>query len=588
MKKELLFTFIVLMFNYVGFSQTFTTQWQQCMGGTEADGFTSYTLAQGSGYICAGYSSSNNGDVSGNHGSRDAWVVKQNSLGTIEWQKSLGGYFDDVFLSLIKTNDGGYIAAGYTNSYDGDVSGNHGGVSDAWVVKLNSVGAIEWQKCLGGTGEETFRSIIQTPDGGFLAVGYTNSNDGDVSGNHGIVDVWVVKLNSVGSIEWQRNLGGDLIDVGLCVINTPDNGYILSGYTTSTNGDVSINLGYDDAWVVKLTNVGNIEWQKTYGGTSYDEVISIINTIDGGYLMVGYSLSNDSYVMGNHGGSDGWVIKISNIGNIEWQKLYGGTDSDTFTTCTQTASGEFVITGYSSSNDGQLTSNQGMRDIWVLKINDIGIILWQKSFGGSDTDTIAEANGIIPLNYGEYVLAGTTFSNDGGVSGNHGLRDAWLLKFKVTNFNLFPNYPCQDKYERLSSEGCNGTTRWYMYLAGQTPTLISSNPNFNYLVPSNLPVQTPIFFECWCLNILGGQTMMGSGYARVLGVANHNLSSPTDDIIVTPPLPYNVSHKILATNKIGGNSTNVEYRAEESITLLPGFQSDANTVFKAHIGGCNQ
>jgi len=161
----------------------------------------------------AGETWSNDGDVSGNHGGSDYWVVKLNSSGDIEWQKCLGGtnsdggIFNDYIYSIQQTSDGGFIMACETMSNDGDVSGNHGSY-DAWVVKLNSLGDIEWQKCLGGTNRDIANSIQQTSDGGFIVAGYTYSNDGDVSGNHGYCDAWVVKLNSSGDIEWQKCLGG--------------------------------------------------------------------------------------------------------------------------------------------------------------------------------------------------------------------------------------------------------------------------------------------------------------------------------------------------------------------------------------------
>ena len=588
MKKNLLFIFIGLVISQIAFSQTFNTQWQKCYGGTQNDAFKSYISTLDGGFVAAGSSLSNDGDLAlSNHGEADAWIVKFNSLGNIEWQNNMGGSSNETFTSIVQTTDGGYIATGYTTSYDGEIVGNHGGY-DIWVVKFNNTGTVLWKKCLGGSGEEAALSAHQTIYGGCIIVGYSTSTDHDVSGNHGGVDVWIIKLSSLGVIEWQNSYGGSSSDVGLSIITTPEGGYIFTGYTLSNDGDISVNRGYEDAWVVKLNNVGTIEWQKTYGGSSFDEGLKIINTNDGGYAIAGYSLSNDGNVSGNHGGADGWFIKLSTIGNVEWQKSFGGSNTDIFASCTQTADGEFIIAGYSESNDGDVSNNYGNRDIWLLKITDVGRILWQKNFGGSATDRPTEFCGVVQLPYGEYLLAGYTSSNNNDVSGNHGGADAWLLKFKVTNFNLFPDYPCQDKYERLTSEGCNGTTRWYMNLAGQMPTLISSSPNFDYLVPANLPVQTPIFFECWCLNVLNGQTLIGSGYARVLGVTNYNLSSPIDDINTTPPLPYNVSHTINATNKILGANTNVEYRAEESIMLLPGFQANSNTVFKAHIGGCNQ
>lgn len=568
-------------------AQTFNTQWQKCVGGSSDDILLSMAQVNGGGYITAGSTNSNNGDVSGNHGGEDGWLVKYNSSGSIIWSKSYGGTDFDRFLNVINTQDGGFLGVGYTGSNNGDVSGNHGS-GDAWVVKVNSAGSIEWQKCYGGNDFEWFNHAIQLPDG-YLFSGLTRSNNGDVSGNHGNDDAWALKVNNLGNIEWKKCFGGTGYDSFNLAIGVNNDGFYLLGSTDSNNGDVSGNHGERDAWIIKINNAGTIQWQKCFGGATFDSFSNALQTPEGGFILIGSSNSIDLGITDQDG--DAWVVKINNTGTVEWQKTYGGSDSESFTSIIQTPDNYYAIAGITRSNDGDVSGNHGLTDLWVLKINHQGTILWQKCLGGTNDEYylyISYVSKIISAGNGEYILACNTISNDGDVSGNHGFSDGWLIKFRVTNFNLFPNYPCQDKYERLTSEGCTGTTRWYMNLAGQTPTLISTSPNFDYLVPTNLPVQTPIFFECWCLNILGGQNLIGSGYARVLGVANYNLISPTDDISTTPPLPYNVSHRINAANKIIGNNTNVEYRAEESIKLLPGFQANANVVFKAHIGGCNQ
>ncbi|NLY22597.1 MAG: T9SS type A sorting domain-containing protein [Bacteroidales bacterium] len=244
---------------------------------------------------------------------------------TIEWQKCLGGSNDDWAYSIQQTSDGGYIVAGETWSNDGDVSGNHGG-GDYWVVKLNSSGDILWQICLGGTNVDVAYSIQQTSDEGFIVAGYTCSNEGDVSGNHGNSDYWVVKLNSSGTIEWQKCLGGTDGDYANSIQQTSDGGFIVAGQTYSNDGDVSGNHGGSDAWVVKLNSSGNILWQKCLGGTGWDWENSIQQTSDGGFIVAGYTNSNDGDVSGNHGSKDYWVVKLTNepdrINEIENYNLF--------------------------------------------------------------------------------------------------------------------------------------------------------------------------------------------------------------------------------------------------------------------------
>ncbi|HPZ36691.1 MAG TPA: T9SS type A sorting domain-containing protein, partial [Bacteroidales bacterium] len=347
----------------------------KCLGGTDHDFAYSIQQTSDGGFIVAGLTGSNDGDVSGNHGGSDAWVVKLNSSGEIEWQKCLGGTNYDFAYSIQQTSDGGFIVASITGSNDGDVSGNHGG-SDYWVVKLNSSGGIEWQKCLGGTNSDGgifndyIYSIQQTSDGGFIMACETMSNDGDVSGNHGSYDAWVVKLNSLGDIEWQKCLGGTNRDIANSIQQTSDGGFIVAGSTSSNDGDVSGNHGYGDAWVVKLNSSGDIEWQKCLGGTNSDWAYSIQQTNDSGFIVAGYTHSNNGDVSGNHGYYDYWVVKLNSSGDIEWQKCIGGTNYEFANSIQQTSDGGFIVAGETLSNNGDVSGNHGYSDAWVVKLTN--------------------------------------------------------------------------------------------------------------------------------------------------------------------------------------------------------------------------
>jgi hypothetical protein len=407
-----------------------TIQWQKCLGGSSYDLAKTIQQTIDGGYIVAGNSSSINGDVSGNQGEVDCWVVKLTSLGTIEWQKSLGGSISDLANSIQQTNDGGYIVAGLSFSTNDDFSGNHGS-GDCWVVKLDNIGTIVWQKTFGGSNFDEATSIQQTYDGGYIFTGNTQSNDGDVSGNHGTADYWVVKLTSTGTIAWQKTLGGSFGELAYSIKQTIDGGYIVAGLTHSNDGDVSGNHGFNDCWLVKLTSIGLIEWKKTIGGTEYDIPYSIQQTNNGGYIIAGQTGSNNGDVSGNHGSSDYWVIKLTSLGAIEWQKTLGGTTYDEATSIQQTNDGGYIVTGYSNSNDGDVSGNHGDYDFWMVKLTNIGSIEWQKSLGGSDRE---ESYSIKQTNDGGYIASGVSYSNDGDVSGNHGERDFWVVK--LTNCQL--------------------------------------------------------------------------------------------------------------------------------------------------------
>jgi hypothetical protein len=432
MKK--MFLFLLILSSYFSIAQP-SIAWQICLGGTSQDFATSIIQNSDGSYTLMGYTNSNNGDVSGNHGGQDVWIVKLSNSGIIQWQKCLGGTSTDYAYKIIKTTDSGYVFVGGTYSNNGDVSGNHGSL-DIWVVKLNSLGEIQWQKCLGGSALEGFLSSInQTSDGGYIIASQTQSNDGDVSGNHGVNDVWVVKLNGLGEIQWQKCLGGTNSDYVYSIMQTTDGGFILAGYTSSNNGDVSGNNGGSDAWVVKLSNIGEIQWQKCLGGTNSDSLYSIIQTADGGYVLSGDTSSNNGDVSGNNGGfQDIWVVKLSISGTIQWQKCLGGTNYERTQTRTinQTIDGDYIISGDTSSNDGDVSGNHGGGDIWVVKLSNSGEILWQKCFGGTNSEG---AFSLIETIDGGQIMIGATASNDGDVSGNQdGVKDIWVVK--LTNENL--------------------------------------------------------------------------------------------------------------------------------------------------------
>jgi uncharacterized delta-60 repeat protein len=397
-------------------------QWQKCLGGTAYDWAYSIQLTPDGGYIMAGYTQSTNGDVTGNHGNDDAWVVKLSSTGSLQWQKCLGGTAHDCAYSIQPTPDGGYIVAGETQSNDGDVTGNHGW-SDAWVAKLSSTGSLQWQKALGGTNYDRANSIQLTQDGGYIIAGSSNSTNGDVSGNLG-GDVWVVKLSSTGSLQWQKCLGGTSIEDANSIQLTPDGGYIVAGYTLSTNGGVTGNHGNNDAWVVKLSSTGSLQWQKALGGTADDYAYSIQPTPDGGYIVAGETQSNDGDVTGNHGFTDAWVVKLSSTGSLQWQKALGGSNSENANSIQPTPDGGYIVTGSAGSIDGDLTVNQG-GGIWVVKLSSTGSLQWQKTLGGTDL----ENGSSIQLTPDDgYIVAGFTSSTDGDVTGNHGIVDAWVVK----------------------------------------------------------------------------------------------------------------------------------------------------------------
>jgi hypothetical protein len=208
---------------------------------------------------------------------------------SILWQKSYGGVGNDGASQVIQTTDGGHIVIGSSYSNSVDVTGHHGdsSTSDYWVTKINSAGALLWQKSYGGIGNENGSGIIQTSDGGYILVGSSNSTNGDVTGNHGGIDIWVVKIDTVGNIQWEQSYGGSSDDDANSIIQTYDGGFLIGGRTTSNDGDVTLNHGGGDYWIVKINSAGVIQWQKSYGGSANDWAYYAIQNNDHSYLIGG-------------------------------------------------------------------------------------------------------------------------------------------------------------------------------------------------------------------------------------------------------------------------------------------------------------
>ncbi len=305
----------------------------------------------------------------------DAWVVKLSSSGTIEWQYTYGGTNYDVAYDLKETfNDQGdstgYLLSGYTRSFGA-------GGRDVWLVKLDTSGAVVQEVALGGTGDEYGRAFAPTPDGGCIVVADTQSFGA------GGRDIWVVKLNSTCSVEWEKTLGGAGNEYPCAVVCGDDGGYVVGAYTNS------FGAGGNDFWALKLDSGGNLLWQYTYGGSNTDTAQDLEKTDDGGYIMTGWTLSFDVDSF------DSWVVKLDGAGLIQWQKSYNVTYDDGTSIWSgnewgyevaQTADGGYVVAGDSDAMDAR------NGDAWIFKVDSTG------SLGcGIETDTDATADGTAPV-----------------------------------------------------------------------------------------------------------------------------------------------------------------------------------------------
>lgn len=401
-------------------------EWGKSLGGSRKDFVRSAQQTKDGGYIFVGDTNSDDGDIARNNGNSDVWVVKMDSKGEVSWIKNMGGSLNDYAYSIQQTSEGGYILAGYSYSNNGDVSGNHGGC-DVWIIKLSSSGSITWRKCLGGSGDDYAYSIQQTSEGGYIIAGATFSDKGAFTGNHGGGDAWVVKITSSGSITWSKCLGGSGDDYANGIQQTSDGGYIISSTSYSNSGDVAGNHGKYDVWIVKLNDSAVISWTKCLGGSGDDYANDIQKTGDGEFIVAGRSDSLDGDVAGNHGLNDGWIVKLNDGGAISWSKSLGGSGDDYANGIQNTNDGGYIIAGNSNSNDSDVTGNQGLDDGWIVKLDSAGAISWTKCLGGSDNDKAICIQQTID---GGYITAGNSYSNNGDMTGSHGDSEGFIFKLK--------------------------------------------------------------------------------------------------------------------------------------------------------------
>ena len=373
--------------------------------------------------------------------------------GEVAFSKIYGGSFDEFVRGVINTNDGGFLVVGYTKSEDHGEH-NHGGnnnqiIEDAWVSKFNANGEMLWSKTYGGSEDDYAFSAVENNDGSFTIAGYSSSSDGDVPSNNGLHDFFVFKISSSGNLIWSKSYGYTSHDHAYTIIKTADNGYIVAGYTDYSGGvgfiennggvDRTTNIfqgqmtknnrhGVGEYYLIKLDANGNKIWDTFFGGTQNERISDIVESNDGGFVMAGYSESNDFDVTGNHGSYDYWVIKINNIGESVWKKSYGGSEIDQAYGIAKTNNNSYLITGVSNSTDGDISNNLGGSDIWVIHIDDNGTKLWDKSYGGSGFDT---ANAIKKTTNGNFIITGHTRSNNALIQ-NKGENDIFSLIISPT------------------------------------------------------------------------------------------------------------------------------------------------------------
>ncbi len=405
----------------------------QTVGGSKNDVLKSIIKTDDGGYAILGYTQSNDGDIGMKEVENfDFWILKYDVNNNLIWQQTFGGSKDDRGADLINTSDGGFALLGFSNSSDNNLASNAGS-QDFWVLKLSPEGEINWQKTFGFSGRDYGTALLETKDGGFLITGVLDvsaSNGQGIAKNkmvtHAGGDFWALKIDAAGILEWSNYYGGSFTDTPLGVVATADNGFIVAGSSDSNDVDITNNKGSYDFWVIKISSDGTLVWDKSFGGSEIDEARAICSTHDGNFMVVGDTRSSDSDITINNGGADVWILKISSEGNLIWEQTIGGASFDVARSISMTQDHGFVIAGSSRSSDHGFT-NQGQNDALVLKIDAEGVLEWQQTIGGSEIDFLYDA---VELEDQTIIAVGESNSSDGNITINKGFSDALILKIK--------------------------------------------------------------------------------------------------------------------------------------------------------------
>lgn len=442
MKKKLLFLLIV--FYHLSFAQIAPLmEWQKVIMTGFDDRINDIIQTSDGGYISLAQTNTAPGY------SYKCAISKIDYNGNPVWNKTIGGSGRDFGKKIIRLSDGNFIIIGSTTSTDGDMSG-HASSEKMWVFKMDNSGNFIWKKFYSG---EWLNDILPITDGYILLGGVVNTSD--------ISDIRIHKITLDGNLVWTKTYGGDADDNGVRINFTPDNNYIIFAQTRSNNGAVTNNHGQQDAWVMKLDTSGNLLSQKTYGGTNWEYATDFFKDTDG-YVFWGQTSSMDGDLAGVavDSDSDYWMFKTDFNGNILWQKKIGSNYSEYYNwgKIIKSTDNNYIALGlvWNGNKTVYGSGYHSASDIWLVKFDTSGNIIWKKCWGGSSYDY---AMNFIQNNDGSIVIAGSTNSQDGDLTGsgkNTAKEDTWIFKLfpeavlsinEINNdntlINIFPN-PASD------------------------------------------------------------------------------------------------------------------------------------------------
>ena len=380
-------------------------EWNRTYGGSSDDVGTYGQQTKDGGYIITGYTSSYGADAPFSwlikvQHRGDLWLIKTDAEGQKEWDRTYGGLGKDLGFFVQQTKDEGYIIVGGKKSFW--IIGSY----DLWIIKTDAKGNVLWDRTFGGSGEDLGFSVQQTNDDGYIIAGYTSFTNGKKA--------WIIKIDSQGNKQLDMATGradSEAASIGL----TKDGGYIITGYTPSSGS------GKEDVWLIKTNSKLHWDWLKTFGGPNRDLGLSVQETEDGGYIIAGLTESFGA------GKGDVWLIKTDPKGDREWDRTFGGSNFDSGASVQQTRDGGYIVTGYNTTtidNVGsysRLFNSDNIGRVWLIKTDSEGIELWNETFGGTRNDW---GNSVQETRVGGYIITGVTESYGAGKE------DVWLIKVR--------------------------------------------------------------------------------------------------------------------------------------------------------------
>ena len=372
--------------------------------------------------LLVGYTTSFSGELGSSKGEEDFLILKLDERLRIIWSKTYGGSGRDIGEAVLETSDGEIVVVGLTESSDGDVSESDK-LGDFWVVKLSPTGELLWEKTFGGSSQDHAYDVVESPSGNILVAGYTRSPDGDIEGHVWGEDFWIVEISSSGQLlkQWVIDGGNNNEDLARKLFVTEKGDILITGYTAYKDVGVSCNYVNEQAALAVIDAEG-ISSYYGFGGMYLEDGYDVLASGDK-ILIVGEQDAGVSMFSGGLGGKDFYIVTVDRAGQEIWAKNYGGTFADVARVVQPFGNGHFLVAGHTTSQDIDIEDPLGMTDGWIIVVNENGELVESLSVGGSADDFILSG-----VNYGEkYILCGCSTSSDGDLESNKGKKDIWLI-----------------------------------------------------------------------------------------------------------------------------------------------------------------